>query len=248
MLISVVTVVRDRADLVASCLDSVCGQEGVAFEHVVIDGASVDGTVELLHRYSSRLAYWHSRPDGGIADAMNQGIAHARGDWLLFLHADDALSGHDALARVSAVLADTRDDVMGFPVWFESGGVRRRQRPRGANAWLRLKTGFLHQATFFRRGVFERVGGYDTACRVAMDYEWFLRAWRAGVPMGTNGSVVPAVMRVTGVSSRRDWPSVRARLAEERAVHARHAGTPGLRLFYGVYWPLYLAYKRLATR
>jgi len=248
MLISVITVVRNRVDLVRGCIESVRAQQGAAFEHVVIDGASDDGTVEVLRRYQDGFAYWHSARDGGIADAMNQGIAHAQGEWLLFLHADDELAAPDALARVAPVLESSRADVVGFPIHYQCDGTRRLVRPRGATPWLKLKTGFAHQGTFMRRAAFARVGGYDTRLAIAMDYEWFLRARQAGLALVTSDAVVPTLMRDTGISARLDWPSLERRFAEERTVHAWHARGIAERIGYRMYWALYPRYRWLRAR
>ena len=243
-LISVITAVLDRAEHLPDCLDSVAMQRGVSVEHIVIDGGSRDGSVEILQRWSDRLAFWSSEPDSGIADAMNKGVMHARGRWLLFLHADDRLLSEDSLLRVCEVLAATTADVAGFPIDFGSAGRVQRLAPRGANVWLRLKTGFMHQATFMRRSLFDAIGLYDVSFKIAMDYEFFLRAWRAGVPMATFDAPVPTHMRDTGISSQRDWLSLQKRFSEERAVQSKHASSAFARVLYRVWWWLYLPYRR----
>jgi glycosyltransferase involved in cell wall biosynthesis len=240
----VITAVLNRVGHLPECLDSVAMQRGVAIEHIVIDGGSTDGSVELLQRWSDRLAFWSSEADRGIGDAMNKGVLHARGRWLLFLHADDRLLSEDSLLRVSEVLAGTTADVAGFPIYFGSDGRMLRLAPRGANAWLRLKTGFMHQATFIRRSLFETIGLYDVDLKIAMDYEFFLRAWCLGVSMATFDAPIPTHMRDTGISSQRDWPSLRKRFGEERAVQSKHAGNVLARALYRVWWWFYLPYRR----
>ena len=242
--VSVITVVLDRVEHLPDCLESVAMQRGVAVEHIVIDGGSTDGSVEILQRWSDRLAFWTSEPDSGIADAMNKGVLRACGQWLLFLHADDRLLSEDSLLRVSEVLAATTADVAGFPIDFGSEGRMLRLAPRGANVWLRLKTGFMHQATFIRRPLFDAIGLYDVSLKIAMDYEFFLRAWCLGVSMATFDAPVPTHMRDTGISSQRDWPSLRKRFGEERAVQSKHASSAFARAFYRVWWWLYLPYRR----
>jgi GT2 family glycosyltransferase len=244
--ISIVTVCLNPGSHLLECLDSVARQSWREYEHIVIDGGSTDGSAAALEQVGG-LAYWHSKPDGGIADAMNQGLARARGEWLLFLHADDYLTGPGALGEVAGVLAASGADVVAFPIHYGQPGKLRVITPRGPGPWLLFKTGFLHQATFIRRAVFERIGGYRTEYRIAMDYEFFLRAWRRGIPMQTSDATIPTVMRDTGVSARRDWPSLQRRLAEERAVQLGLAPAWPLRWTYRVYWALYPAYKRLVS-
>lgn len=247
-LFSVVTAAFNAAATLEGCLRSVAGQRGVTVEHIVVDGGSNDGSRELLQQWSPRLAHWQSRPDGGIADAMNQGLAKARGEWLLFLHADDELLDADVLAAVASRLAASGADIVGFPVLYGDANHRRRLHPRGGNAWLRLKTGFHHQGTFIRRRVFDAIGGHDASLGIAMDYEFFLRAWTRGVAMRTEAEPAVAWMRDGGVSSRRDWPTLSRRFAEERRIQAMHAGGPLARLGYAAWWAAYLPYRRLRAR
>ena len=244
-LISIVTVCLNPGPPLRACLESVASQTFRAREHIVIDGGSGGETVAILRERSDALAFWSSEPDSGIAEAMNKGLAHCTGDWLLFLHADDRLASPDALASVAQVLEATPADVVGFPIYFGAGS--RLLRPRGGGPWLRLKTGFLHQATFIRRQVFERVGGYRPEYPLAMDYEFFLRCWLAGVRMATSEVVVPTHMGDTGLSSRRDWPTVRRRLADERAIQRAHSRNRAQRALYWLYWQIYPAYKRSIT-
>jgi len=95
MRISVITVCYNSARTIERSLQSVAAQDWSAIEHIVVDGASTDGTIEILNRFRSRLAYLVSEPDNGIYDAMNKGLAQATGDIVCFLNADDqyALQG-----------------------------------------------------------------------------------------------------------------------------------------------------------
>ena len=246
--LSVVTAVLDRAGSLERCLESVARQRDVGIEHIVIDGGSSDGSVAILERWSDRLAHWSSGPDAGIASAMNKGLARATGDWVLFLHADDELLGNDAVARaLEALRAHPGADIAGFPIRYGTHASARIVRPRGATPWMRFKTGFLHQGTLVRRSVFERVGAHDTALAVAMDYDFFLRAWLQGVPMVTLDSPVLTLMADTGVSARRDPAGLAHRFGEERRIHAAHA-SGAWRYAYAAYWRIYPAYRRLFAR
>ena len=98
--VSIITVVYNGARFVEETLTSVLAQQDVTLDYHVIDGGSTDGTVEIIRRYADRLAGWVSEPDQGIADAFNKGIARARGDYLMFLNADDALAHPRALAEL----------------------------------------------------------------------------------------------------------------------------------------------------
>lgn len=243
--ISVITVVLNGAQHLEHCLQSVRMQLGVRHEHIVIDGGSSDGSQALIRRYEDGLAVWRSEPDQGIGDAMNKGAALARGEWLLFLHADDYLLDQQALAQCWQVLQSRREDIVGFPLRFGGQKDHRIVRPRGDGVWTNLKTGWLHQATFLRRRTLQSLGGYDLRFRIVMDYELFLRARRQGVATVTLPAPIPTHMRDTGISSQTDARSLARRFAEERRVHRLHSPSRLADLGYALYWALYPLYRRL---
>ena len=106
MKISIITATWNCAATVADCLASVAAQSYAHREHVVIDGASTDGTVAVLEAHRQQLAVLVSEPDRGIYDALNKGIARATGEVVGFLHADDVYAGPEVLAHVAAAFAD----------------------------------------------------------------------------------------------------------------------------------------------
>jgi GT2 family glycosyltransferase len=245
-LISVVTVVRNARATIGETIASVRDQSFADREHIIIDGASTDGTLDVVRANGAALAAWSSEPDAGIADAMNKGLARARGRYVLFLHADDYLPDPDALARAAPALASGAD-IYPFDILFETAAGRARRRPRGRSWRLLFKTQFFHQGALCRRDLFERVGGFDRRYTIAMDYEFFLRAVRRGASVERVPEVL-AVMRDTGISSRRDWPTLSRRFAEERAIHRQHCPQPTMALMYRAYWALYWPYRRARSR
>lgn len=214
-------------------------------EHVVADGGSNDGTVDWLkarEKGASTPTRWISEPDEGIADAMNKGVALARGDWVLVLQAEDTLAGPESLARAMAHLKDGVD-VAAFDILHGSPDAPRRAGYADPARRLEWKP-LAHQGIFCRRALFEEIGGFDTSLRICMDYDFLLRAKRAGARFARVPEVL-SFMPDTGVSSRQDWPGLAARFAEERAVQRRHATGPAMRAVHGAYWPAYLAWRRV---
>lgn len=242
-LISVITVMRNEARTLPATLASVAAQSFRDFEFIVIDGGSRDGSVELLQRHSDQISRWLSEPDRGIADAMNKGIALARGEWLLFLGADDCFADPEALARAASQLSPDCD-VLALPVQFGAGETAPLLRPRRWWAWLNIK-GLPHQGTLIRRALFQRCGLYDTTYAVGMDYEFFLRALRRGAQFRVGGVSAIVSMGTAGISSRRDWSALSLRFAEERRAHFRHLPTRWLAPLYMFYWALYWSYRRV---
>jgi glycosyltransferase involved in cell wall biosynthesis len=180
--VSIVTVVQNGVPWIEETITSVLGQDYAALEYWVVDGASTDGTVELLRRNASRLAGWVSEPDAGIADAFNKGLARARGDYIMFLNADDALASPSALSSlVDAARHSGWPDVIYGDcdlIDRDSGEVLYRHAAEYDRRRF-LQCGTLpHPGMLMHRRYFERFGRFDTSYRIAMDYELQLR----GVP------------------------------------------------------------------
>lgn len=238
---TIITAVLNGVAHLEQCIRSVQEQELLGVEHIVIDGGSTDGTLDIIQRHAHHLSYWQSEPDSGIADAMNKGIAKAQGEWLLFLQSDDYL--YDSTILMQALgLFDKTADIQAFPVLFGGLSTPVLKRVRGANFWLNFKTGFNHQGTFIRRALFDRIGLYDSQFKIAMDYEFFLRAYRKDARFAYCRTPALSVMRDTGISSQRDWPHLQQRFTEEMHVHKKHQ-KPSMAPLYAVYWTLYPCYR-----
>jgi len=215
-LISIITVTRNNRQGLARTLASVRGQTFRDFEHVVIDGASSDGTLALLEDHAAELGRFVSEPDGGIADAFNKGLAMARGQWLNFLNAGDTWVDDSALARAvphfwkaSIISGHSITDGVISPPYPVSN-----TEPFPRRAWL------SHQASFFHRRVFETCGGFDTRFRVRMDYELWLRA----LPRFPHAFIEEELVdfEAGGVSSTQPTRFWGEELAANR-MHLRHA-------------------------
>lgn len=243
--ISIITVASNAAATIGDCLSSVASQDYGAVEVIVVDGASTDATLSIVTSFGEHVDRVLSEPDRGIGDAMNKGLALASGEYILFLHADDYLISPDAISRVVAAIGKNPvADIHAFGLDFLSGDIPNRRMARGFSWWMNFKSRILHQAVFCSRTLFDRLGGFDTDFRIAMDYDFFLRAYRAGAVLERHDDVV-AVMRDTGISSRKDVTSLADRFAEERIVHRRHCKSGGMSFLYSCYWPLYLRYRGL---
>ncbi|MCF7996747.1 MAG: glycosyltransferase [Chromatiaceae bacterium] len=222
MKISVVTVTFNCQETVADCLASVARQRHVDREHVVIDGASTDGTGEILEARREQLAVLVSEPDRGTYDALNKGLARTSGEAVGLLHADDVYADAKVLSRVAVAFADpTVEAVYGDLVYVAREDTERviRYWRAGEYRSQRLRRGWMppHPTLYLRRSVYERFGLFDTRYRIAADYDLMLR-----VLSGLTGRVVyiPEVlvrMRVGGASNRslrhiarKSWEDYRA--------------------------------------
>jgi glycosyltransferase involved in cell wall biosynthesis len=206
MKISIITVAFNAASTIADSLRSVASQTHPDIEHIVVDGASTDGTLEIIACQGSHIARLISEPDHGIYDAMNKGLRLAKGEIIGFLNADDIYMDERVLERVTGIMARNDLDVLFGDVEFVSPArpsrpVRRYRsdhfRPeRIAWGWMPA-----HPSLFLRRRVYERFGTFRTDFRIAGDFEFVARIFRGGT---LNYRYVPEVwvrMRTGGIST-----------------------------------------------
>jgi glycosyltransferase involved in cell wall biosynthesis len=182
MKISVVTVCFNAAETIAQTLESVARQEHPDVEHIVIDGASTDGTIDIVRCYSGGLAQVVSEADVGIYDAMNKGLARSSGDIVCFLNADDQYAHPQVLSRVAKQMHDFQlDALIGDVGFFSPKEPMRMVRRYRSNQFTpdRLAWGWMpaHPALFLSRAVVQRVGRFKTDYRIAGDYEFIVRVF-----------------------------------------------------------------------
>jgi glycosyltransferase involved in cell wall biosynthesis len=174
---SVVTICRNERTRIEKTIQSVLSQTHPGVEYVVIDGASVDGTLDIVQTYRANLTYFASEPDRGIYNAMNKGAAVASGDYLLFMNSGDHFASDDVLQRVSD--AGLGDDVIFGYVMNPEGIPKKRLGPARFEPLAYLASSTLpHQATFMRRQLFDELGGFNESYRIVADYELLVRAAR----------------------------------------------------------------------
>jgi glycosyltransferase involved in cell wall biosynthesis len=183
--VSVITISFHDLDGLKRTVDSVRAQRyGGRIEHIVIDGGSGDDVVEYLSGCEPGFTYWQSEPDGGRYEAMNQGIAHASGDLLWFMHSGDRFSDPDAVAQVVEAISGhgPARDVWGYGKQNQIGPDGRRfGRPWGPMPFNihKFLTGLAvapHQAAFFGSSLVSKLGGYDVDFGIAADQLFIFRA------------------------------------------------------------------------
>lgn len=215
--IAVVTVCRNALALLRPTVESVLAQGYPALEYWIVDGASTDGTPEYLRSLADRGVRFVSEPDAGIADAMNKGVRLSRADWIAHLHGGDAyLPG--ALLAVGAAARDGAAEVVCGSIWKEEERGRTLYRPDPRH--LRLDMTVHHAATWTRRTVFGRLGGFDPRYPNAMDYDFFLRARASGARFLVVDRPL-ASMAKGGQSERSLWITMRETHAIRRRVLRR---------------------------
>lgn len=232
MKISVVTAVYNRRDTIADAVMSIRSQTHANIEHIVQDGASRDGTLDILAELAAPGMMLESTDDGGIYDGINRGIARATGDVIGLMHSDDLFAAPDVLARVATTMTDDAlDGVYGDLVYVSAADPARviRYWKSGAYHPDHLRRGWMppHPTLYLRREVFDRWGGYDTDFRIAADYEAMLRWLVKGQIRLAYIPEVMVRMRVGGESNRSIGRIIRKSSEDYSAIRRHGVGGVG---------------------
>lgn len=221
-LVSIVTPSLNQASYLEDAIRSVAEQDYPRIEHVVVDGGSTDGSVEILRRHPH--LRWVSEPDDGQADAISKGFAMASGEIFAWLNADDLyLPG--AVAAAVAALAETGAALVygGWRQIDEAGATLKDvpARPFDYRELLERRNTIAQPSAFFTRVAFEAVGGLDTSLRYAMDYELWLKLG-ARFPVATVDRLLAAFRYHPGsktvAEAAQFWP-------ETHRASRRHGGS-----------------------
>ncbi|MFB2704996.1 MULTISPECIES: glycosyltransferase family 2 protein [Marinobacter] len=181
MKVSVITVCFNSAETIEGTLAAVSSQTYPDIEHVIIDGGSSDGTVDRVRTRVRESDVLVSEPDEGLYDAMNKGVALAKGDIVGILNSDDFYESEDVISSVVRVFAENPDVdvVFGDVVFVAPEDLLRVTRYYSAEHFRpwKLRFGWMppHPATFVRKSAYERVGKYRLDMRIAADYDMFVR-------------------------------------------------------------------------
>jgi len=232
MKISVVTAVFNRVDTIRHAMQSVRAQNHDSVEHVIQDGGSRDGTLEIVREMADASALIVTERDHGIYDAINRGIARATGDVIGLMHSDDFFASDDVLAKVARAFGDPAVDGVYGDLQYVSAdnpaNVVRHWRS-GEFAASKLKQGWMppHPTLYLRREVFERYGAYDTSFRIAADYDAMLRYLVQGQIKLAYVPQVLVKMRVGGESNRSLERILKKSREDYRAIRNNKVGGIG---------------------
>jgi glycosyltransferase involved in cell wall biosynthesis len=232
MKISIVTVSFNAADTIADTIASVQAQDYPDIEHLIVDGASTDGTQAIVERMIDAHTVFSSEPDKGLYDAMNKGIARATGDVIGILNADDYFAAADVLSRIARLFEERPDlDAALGDVSFLAGdlGLSRRYNS-GHFRPDRIGWGWMpaHPGMYLSRAAYDRVGPYDTSFRIASDFDFVVRAF---AKTGLTYQHVPEVlvlMRPGGVSTNglKAKMTINREMLRSCRLHGVHSSWP----------------------
>ncbi len=176
--ITVVTVAYNAAKEIEETILSVTKQDYLNLEYIVIDGASKDGSVDIIRKYENKILLWISEPDKGIYDAMNKGIDKATGDWILFMNAGDYFYSNKVISDVFS----SENDYSAYDVIYGDAEFRLKSFSYVIEAMESAPERFMpfsHQAAFTRTTKAKQLK-YNTQYKIAADTEFFLRLMKQG--------------------------------------------------------------------
>lgn len=227
MKISIITVTYNAEATLERTLQSVAQQTYSEIEHLIIDGASTDHTLEIARQYPHAIVF--SEPDKGLYDAMNKGLQRATGDYLCFLNAGDKLHSKETLAHIVASISD------GSPIGVIYGDTQivdaqgqfirnRRLTPPEHLTWRSFKEGMLvcHQAFYINRQI---ALPYDTNYRFSADFDWCIRCMKEGEKRGMKNLYIHEPV-ADYLAEGMTTANHKASLKERFKIMAKHYGLP----------------------
>lgn len=208
MRLSIITINRNNSLGLEKTIKSVISQPQIPFEYIIVDGASNDGSVEVIQKYEQSLGNrlkWISEPDKGIYEAMNKGVRMATGDYVQFLNSGDCLAGPNVVSSICQNLEanDNPPILYGNMLKQMKDGVLLRDKCFAGQeiTFIGFYTGTLnHSASFIRKDLFAKYGLYDESLKIVSDWKWFLQAIILGGEKPVYVDLDVTVFDMTGIS------------------------------------------------
>lgn len=207
MKISIITSVYNNKETIEDAIKSVLSQTFPNIEYIVVDGASSDGTVEIIKKYENRISKFVSEKDKGIYDGLNRGIELATGDIIGFLHSDDIYTDENIISEViSSFLNNETDSIYGDLVYVDKKDTNKifRYWESGDYTIEKLEKGWMppHPTFFVKKEFYDKYGKFDLDFGIAADYDFMLRMLGKYKISTTYLPKVLYKMRVGGASNR----------------------------------------------
>ncbi len=200
--LSIITINLNNQNGLLDTFQSVFSQTFADFEYIVIDGASSDGSKELILQNREKFSFWASEPDIGIYHAMNKGITKAKGDYLLFLNSGDFLSDNDVLKNILCGEANDIDFLYGnLSRIFPSGKSDLFIVPDDINFKYLLDSVLPHPSTFINRSLFVKYGLYREDLKIVSDWAFTLKVFAQSTPSCKYKNITVSTFMMDGISS-----------------------------------------------
>lgn len=173
--VSIITIVYNNLEGMKKTLNSIAKQTYPNIEHIVIDGGSTDGTLEVINDNAERISSFVSERDNGIADAFNKGLRYVTGDIVFFLNSGDALLREDTIKEVVLDWEENKVDVLFYKVKVSDKDYIPANHYKDKQDKIWAMSDVPHQGAFIKKSVFEKIGGFNTEFRIRMDFEFFAK-------------------------------------------------------------------------
>jgi glycosyltransferase involved in cell wall biosynthesis len=200
-LLSIITVNLNNREGLRKTLNSVFIQTFTDFEYIIIDGASTDGSVDLIKESGNPFTYWVSEPDSGVYQAMNKGISHSAGEYLLFLNSGDFLESDTALEQVFNTNHPQDILTCGYKLAQNGKIFFTTIPPKQITFGYLYLSGINHQSTFIRRELFLKSGFYREDFKYNSDIEFWFRTIILENASIMGISAILTVYNLEGISS-----------------------------------------------
>lgn len=175
MILSIITINLNDQTGLEKTITSVISQSFKNYEFIIIDGKSIDDSVNIILKYKEHINYWISEKDTGIYNAMNKGISKAHGKYCLFLNSGDFLHSSTVLEELFSNRFD--EDIISCGLQtFSEKEQRIKLPPRNITLYSLIHSSLSHQSTLIKREVFEKVGYYHENYKIMSDWCFFVEA------------------------------------------------------------------------
>jgi glycosyltransferase involved in cell wall biosynthesis len=229
--VSIITVVYNRSMTISGAIKSVQMQEYEDISHIIVDGASTDGTMDIIEKSHFPNQIVISEPDYGMYDALNKGIKLSDADIVGLLHSDDFFADESVISDVVSAFSDPNVQlVYGDLDYVQDNNITKivRRWVSGTFTKKKLKMGWMppHPTVFVRKAVFEKLGMYDTTFEISADYDAMLRYFQSGICC----AYIPRVlvkMRLGGMSNSGYKNIIMKMKGDYRAIKNNNVGGLG---------------------
>lgn len=203
--ITIVTVTYNCSNILEDTIKSCISQNYIQKEYIIIDGNSNDGTINIIKKYSSNITYWQSEPDKGIYDAMNKGIQHATGDWIIFMNAGDYFADNFVLSNIFSRYIDPATGVIwGLNNTITNKGIIKNDSPKPF--WKQKRSyrnmGFNHQSVLVNLNILHKENIlFDLSYKLTADYKMIYTLYQKGYKFEYMNFPISTIDGIHGLSA-----------------------------------------------